>query len=438
MPPPLFEIAMSLDARFHNTLAETIAGVQERLGTEFRSVFADATADAERERTAALAAAEEARAVAVSEARSATLAELQATFEAEKAELGAAHEHALAQAAEAARAELARLTDAAVADAQRVRQDAEEAKAHVKADADATVEAIRAELRSAQDAALRQREEFESTFSRLQSEHDTRLGQLRAEHDAAMAELRATLETMTQARDEEAAEAGRLRDGAEAVVEGVQARMRDEFEATTVEARQLAESALSALRAEASEAAMLHSQAVDAHQTGSLRLLEAVRTLDGATALADVLDALTAGVSREAGRAAMLVVKNERLVGWRTIGFGAFDHDARTIESSTDDTGALAAAVNTGRPAVVGSGSVFTAPAFSEAPPDRPGLAVPLLVAGRPVAVLYADPGTASPSLGWTSPVEVLVRHAARCLEGLAVQRATASRASGARAGAPA
>ena len=185
------------------------------------------------------------------------------------------------------------------------------------------------------------------------------------------------------------------------------------------------------LRAEAQEAAVLHSHAVDAHQASGLRMLDSVRALDGATSLPEVLDALATGASKEAGRAAMLVVKGDRLIGWRTIGFGALDHEPRAIESSTSDVGALAAAVNTGRPAVTGTGSVLAAPSFSDAPADRPGLAVPLLVAGRPVAVLYADQASASATASWTSPVEVLVRHAARCLEGLAVQRATAGRATG-------
>jgi hypothetical protein len=128
----------------------------------------------------------------------------------------------------------------------------------------------------------------------------------------------------------------------------------------------------------------------------------------------------------------MLVVKGERLIGWHALGFGARGPGARAIEQSTSDVGALAAAVNTGRPAVTGTGSVLAAPR-SATRRDRAGLAVPLLVAGRPVAVLYADQGTAAPATGWTSPVEVLVRHAARCLEGLAVQRATAGRAGTAR-----
>lgn len=491
---------MSLEARFSQVLATAMSEVQTRLATEFQSVLTDATAESERDRAAALATADEARVAAVDDARSALQAELQTAFDAEKVSLVATHEGLLAQAADAARLDASRLAESAGAELERVRQESADAQARAKADADATIDAIRSELRLAQDAAVRQRDDHEAALIRLQSEHaststglqtdhdgalatlrtehDTAIGMLRAEHDAAVStlrgehesaistlraeseaaitELRTALDAATTSRDEHAAEATRLRVSSESAVaemraesertvadmraefEGSAARLREDFESAAAQARLLAESALATLRSEAQEAATLHSHAVDAHQTGSLRLLESVRTLDNAASLTEVLDALTIGASKEVDRAAMLVVKGERLIGWRTIGFGALDQEPRGIESSTSDVGALAAAVNTGRPAVVGSGSVLAPPAFSEAPADRPGLAVPLLVAGRPVAVLYADPGTSSAGSSWTSPVEVLVRHAARCLEGLAVQRASATKAAGARVGAPA
>lgn len=419
---PLFEIAMSLEDRFRHALTDAISGVKTRLEAEFDAALTDVKAEADRDRTAALAMADEARMAAVAEARGAVYTELQAAFEHEKTSLASTHEALVAQAADAARLEASRLSEATAAEADRQRQEAEAALARVKADAEATVEAIRIELREAQASAVRQREDAEATIARLQ-----------AEHESTTTELRAAAEAATLARDEHAADAARLREQAEATTaqlrdefEQTAARMRADFDGATAQARELAEAALLALRAEAQEAAMLHSHAVDAQQTSSLRMLESVRALDNATSLTEVLDALTLGASKEAGRAAVLVVKGERLIGWRTIGFGSYDREPRALESSTSDVGALAAAVNTQRPAVTGSGSVLAAPAFSEAPADRPGLAVPLLVAGRPVAVLYADPGSSSPAAGWTSPVEVLVRHAARCLEGLAVQRATA------------
>lgn len=433
---PLFETAMSLEDRFRQALADAISEVKSRLEAEFDATVTDVKAEADRDRTAALALADDARAAAVTEARSALQAELQAAFDGEKASLVSTHEGLLAQAADAARLDATRLAEEAAAVADRQRQEAEGALARVKADADATVEAIRNELREAQASAVRVREESDAAIARLQAEHEAALARQTEEHTALVSRLEAEqgsvatdLRTALDAATRERDEAARQRD--ELTAEA--ARLRAEFDAGMTQARELAEATLASLRSEVRDAATLHSQAVDAHQTGALRMLESVRALDHASSLTDVLDALTVGASKEAGRAAMLVVKGERLIGWRTLGFGALDQEPRAIEQSTSDVGALAAAVNTGRPAVTGAGSVLAAPAFSEAPADRAGLAVPLLVAGRPVAVLYADPGTGAPAAGWTSPVEVLVRHAARCLEGLAVQRATAGRAGTAR-----
>jgi hypothetical protein len=424
---PLFETAMSLEDRFRQALTDAISEVKTRLEAEFDAAFTDVKAEADRDRTAALALADEARVAAVAEARGVVYTELQAAFDSEKTSLAATHEAQLAQAADAARLEASRLNEAAAAESERRRQEAEAALASVKADAEATVEAIRSELREAQVIAVRQREEGEATIARLQSESEATV-------EAVRTELREAQQAAAQQREQAEASTAQLRDEFEQTA----ARMRADFDGATAQARELAEAALLSLRAEAQEAATLHSRAVDAHETGALRMLESVRALDGATSLTEVLDALTLGASKEAGRAAVLVVKGERLIGWRTIGFGAYDREPRALESSTSDVGALAAAVNTGRPAVTGSGSVLAPPPFSEAPADRPGLAVPLLVAGRPVAVLYADPGTSPTAAGWTSPVEVLVRHAARCLEGLAVQRATAGRAGTARVAASA
>ena len=66
--------------------------------------------------------------------------------------------------------------------------------------------------------------------------------------------------------------------------------------------------------------------------------------------------------------------------------------------------------------------------AFANLSSERMGLAVPVIVGGRAVAVVYADSVALhahdhqSPS-GWPEVVEVLARHAARCLEALTVQK---------------
>lgn len=280
----------------------------------------------------------------------------------------------------------------------------------------------------------------------FQSEKDA----LTSNHDTVIAQLREALETdRNRLQDEAAAEAVRLRDEADTAASAAKADLdhavadaacqREELEAALTQVRFAAATEVEKARTEAQDAAAAHSQALDAQLTGASRLLESVRAIDGAASLTEVLDALTFAAAKEAGRSAMLVMKGDRLVGWRTAGFGRLDDEPHSIESSTADVDALAVAVNTGRPAIVGSGSVLAAPAFSQLPPDRPGLAVPLLVAGRPVAVLYAEHGAAAPlSPGWTSPVEVLVRHAGRCLEAMAVSRGAHARAAAARVGSPA
>lgn len=365
---------MSLEDRFRQAFDDAIVEVRTRLESQFTSTLTDVRAEAERDKADALAALEEAK----------------------RAELAAA---------EAA---------------------AEESQAAALAEAKARVES---ELLTA----------FQSEKATLTSDHDTVIAQLREEVEGDRNRL----------LDEAAAEAGRLRDAADTAATAAKAelvealaeaaRQREELEAALAQVKESVGSEIEMARAEAQKAAAAYSEALDAQLAGAGRLLGSVQALDGAASLTEVLDALTVAAAKEAGRSAMLVVKGDRLIGWRATGFGHVDDEPRSIESSTSGVDALAAAVNTGRPAVVGSGSALAAPAFSRLPADRPGVAVPLLVAGRPVAVLYADLGAAAPqSPGWTSPVEVLVRHAGRCLEAMVVSRGAQARAAAARVGSPA
>ena len=112
------------------------------------------------------------------------------------------------------------------------------------------------------------------------------------------------------------------------------------------------------------DADQARGRAADAAVDVARRALDGVKALDAATSLTEVLDALTAAAAAETGRAAMLVVKGDRLIGWRTTGFGAFDSQPRTIEASSDSD-ALMRAVATSRPVVTGSGPASSAPAFA-------------------------------------------------------------------------
>ena len=387
---------MSLEDRFRQAFDNAMTEVRTRVESEFTSTLTDMRAEADRDKAEALAALDAAKATELAAADEAKVAALAALEAVKATELAAA----LAAADET--------REAALADAKG---------------------SLASELMMA----------FQSEKDGLESNHSTLMSQLREAADTALAASREELqqaqtETARQREELEAALTQARHDGTLAVEKAMA-----DAEAELVGVRSEHETAFTTVCAEAQEAATAFSQAVEVQLTVAARLLESVRALDGATSLTEVLDALTVSAAKEAGRAAILVVKGDRLLGWRTAGFGPLDREPRSIESSTSDVGALAAAVNTSRPAVLGSGSVLAAPAFSQLPPDRPGLAVPLLVAGRPVAVLYADTGEATPaSSAWTSPVEVLVRHAGRCLEAMTVSRGAHARATASRVGTPA
>jgi hypothetical protein len=127
----------------------------------------------------------------------------------------------------------------------------------------------------------------------------------------------------------------------------------------------------------------------------SERLLGAVRALDNAPSLTEVLDTLVAAARDEAGRAALLVVKGTTLRGWSHTGFTDDMLPATEISIAADAPGLLATAFRSrdrasstditfdSRPAVSGP--------FALSSDDRVGVAMPLLVDGEPVGVLYAD-----------------------------------------------
>jgi hypothetical protein len=165
----------------------------------------------------------------------------------------------------------------------------------------------------------------------------------------------------------------------------------------------------------------------EAEMAGVARLLDNIRMLDAATTLSEILDGLAHATARETERAAVLVVRQDRLVGWRLIGFGESDAQPRTIEIGLSEAGVINAAVAESRPVTTRQAGA-SGPEFANLSSERMGLAVPVIVGGRAVAVVYADSVALhahdhqSPS-GWPEVVEVLARHAARCLEALTVQK---------------
>jgi hypothetical protein len=159
------------------------------------------------------------------------------------------------------------------------------------------------------------------------------------------------------------------------------------------------------------------------------RLLESVRGLDGATSLSEVLDALALAAAREAARAAVVVLRADRIQGWRMSGFGPRDSQPKSIDLALAESGVIGLAVGAARAVTTrDSQTAAIGPGFETLPADRMGLAVPVIVGGRVVAVVYADAVAMDgqqrhvPST-WPELIEVLARHAGRCLEALTTQK---------------
>jgi len=158
------------------------------------------------------------------------------------------------------------------------------------------------------------------------------------------------------------------------------------------------------------------------------RIVDAIRRFDQARSLTDVLDALGDVTSREAPRVALFLVRGGRLAGWRASGFGPAI-DPRAIEVASDESSLLWRAIASGlalSTTDAPSGDRWTTP-FGQLGHDAAGLAVPVRVGGETVAVIYADDATDGPRAvpsAWPEVIEVLARHAARCLEVLTMSRA--------------
>ena len=164
----------------------------------------------------------------------------------------------------------------------------------------------------------------------------------------------------------------------------------------------------------------------EAEMAGFTRLVESVRGLDGATSLSEVLDALALAAAREAARAAVVVVKGDHVVGWRLSGFGLRDAQPKSVDLPLVEAGVIGVAATSSRAATTQNGADGSG--FEHLPEDRTGLAMPVLVGGRAVAVVYADGVSGGEDEHivpnpWPEAIEVLARHAGRCLEALTAQR---------------
>jgi hypothetical protein len=171
----------------------------------------------------------------------------------------------------------------------------------------------------------------------------------------------------------------------------------------------------------------LRAELAGAHRTGTERLLDAIRAIDGAQGLSSILDALVEAAATEAGRAAIFLPQSTTLKSWRLVGFEASERVASNIELPVAEGGMIAEAGESGRAVRLdpGAARATLVPAFIGLPEESRAMAIPLVMSDHVFAILYVDEANHEPPvrLAWPATVEILARHAARAIEAVTVSR---------------
>jgi hypothetical protein len=261
----------------------------------------------------------------------------------------------------------------------------------------AEIERTRAVAQAAETAVSDVRQKAHAQLAQIREAAQKHTEEVRRMADRRIQELERALDAARSRAQAEVEDARRL---AQTQVDDVQ-RVMDERIADLQQRVAEAERRLGDARQDAAARARTRER----EQEHVVRLLDALRHLDEARSLGEVLERLAQGAAREAERVAVLVARDGRLRGWSAIGFGAALTDARSIDIEV---------------------AAVSAPPFAEGAGRRDAVAVPVVVGGTAVAVLYADAvaGETATADRWRALVEALARHAGRALEALTLQRA--------------
>lgn len=263
----------------------------------------------------------------------------------------------------------------------------------------------------------------------LQAQADQAVADAEARVDAALGQAREAEAQRTQAlaaaKDESAA-------AVQAAITQTREHVAREAAGLVARAREEAAQANSALHADREARKALDEEATAlraAAEQGSLaameRLLEAFKRLDQATTLTALLDTLAETAAGETTRSAVFVVRAREIRGWRAAGFGDAPADVRLVSVALDAAGAIGVCVRSKSrveisPATFADGEL----AFLSAADAASGLAMPVTLGGETAAVIYGDDGGAGGPAGWRETIEILARHASRCLEAQTAIRA--------------
>jgi hypothetical protein len=342
-------------------------------------------------------------------------AQAAAVIDAERQRLAAELAQARTAAAEAVRAleaERQRASDLQAAlDAERQRAD--EARSALADEQQRAMRGLTEDHASLQTDRQRLEQQLADAHAALQDarQHADRDSEdLRVAVETARGNAEAALADARVAADSERQRASRAMDEARAAFDAE----RQRWDRETADLRR----AFEMERQRASRAAAQPA----APSAGSTGLLAALRALDSATSLTDALGTALKSASAVAPRAALFLVEGQRLAEWTIEGLPRLSPGSLPLEGV--EPGVLAAAVRRGRTVLTGPGHHgATAPACASLADDRTSVAVPFVLGGQAVGVLYADDGSAQTRTGWQEPVQILGHHASACLASLTACR---------------
>ena len=293
------------------------------------------------------------------------------------------------------------------------------ARAEAEQTAAQAAEAEKQALEQEKQALLQEKQRLLQETQTLQQDKQTLEDDKRGlEQAAAVARRTAELEVESERRraqkDLERAQKDleAERERAKGDLDAERQRVRSEFD--TVRSRlegelsAAREAALAATTAAAASRAVAHAAAPSSATFE--RAVIAMRALDDARTITQALESVLQTSAGMAGRAALFLINGDRLKPWKSAGIP--DIDVQTVESSIAAKDLLARAIQSGT--LTMASAAVPAPPFARLSGERAGLAVPLMVVGRPVAVLYADQGIGDtkPGPGWTEAIDLLARHA--------------------------
>jgi hypothetical protein len=368
---------VSLDDQIRQTLDRALTGFYAHLESELRSLVND---------FARVAAEDRHRAVA------------QAT------------DAAVAEVRQKAHAQLAQIREAAQKHTDELRRSADAQIHELKRTIDETRSRAQADVEDARRLAQTQVDDVQRAMEQRAGDLQARLAEVERRLTDAMQQAEETRRAATAAAEETRRAAAAAAE--ELIVEKLAAAAAEHDRKLT----------------QAVDEARASSRQLDQEQTG--RLVDAIRRLDDARSLGEVLEVLAQSAAREAERVAVLIVRGDRLTGWSVMGFGDRASDPRAIDMTQDAAGVAGMVVRAGLPAsrrAAEAADGTSLPSFAQDGTSRDALALPVLVGGATVAVVYADAAASDRARAadrWPAILDVVTRHAGKVLEALTVQHA--------------